>query len=379
MKENGFSPLHVSAVSGKTEVVRELIKLGATKSVVAGMYGTPLHQAVGSGHMDTVEAMLEDELCQPDIIYPNANPSDWNIGTCNSIGQTPVTPLHQAVGSGHMDTVEAMLEDELCQPDIIYPNANPSDWNIGTCNSIGQTPVTPLHQAVGSGHMDTVEAMLEDELCQPDIIYPNANPSDWNIGTCNSIGQTPVMWAVRYGLVEVFKLLTTKGGSIFDKDLHSLSTLEQCFLSGHARKLNQFCEASGIRSRGEGLRGALATLITQGLVDAHKVLCLCAFSGDCVFLEDKLIDLISDVCAMPAAVKCAKFYFCRDEGVPFINQLRIPDDNALNPLHISLLIPVPDCCPSDMARWNIQTGRAIRQMRRTQRVTVQLFVHCERL
>ena len=40
---------------------------------------------------------------------------------------------------------------------------------------------------------------------------------------------------------------------------------------------------------------------------------------------------------MPAPVNYAKCYFCRGEGVPFLNQLRIPDENTLNPLHISLL------------------------------------------
>ena len=38
---------------------------------------------------------------------------------------------------------------------------------------------------------------------------------------------------------------------------------------------------------------------------------------------------------MPAAVKCAKLCFYK--GVSFINQLRIPDENALNPLQMALL------------------------------------------
>ena len=117
-----------------------------------------------------------------------------------------------------------------------------------------------------------------------------------------------------------------------------LCAFEHCLIGGQASKLGQFCEASGIRSSGEGLRGALATLITQDLVDARKVLCLCAIPGDSVFLEDQFIELIaSDACAMPAAVKCAKFYFCEGEGVPFINQLRIPDEKSLNPLQMALL------------------------------------------
>ena len=120
--------------------------------------------------------------------------------------------------------------------------------------------------------------------------------------------------------------------------INFLSPFEHCFVGGQASKLSQFCKTCGIRSSGEGFHGALATLISQGLVDAHKVLCLCAISGDSVFLEDQFIELVtSDGYAMPGAVKCAKCYFSEGEGVPFLNQLIIPDENALNPLHISLL------------------------------------------
>ena len=60
-KENGCTPLHDAAILGSKEVVCELINHGAVKSVVAGKYGTPLHQAVIKGHVETVKAMLEDE------------------------------------------------------------------------------------------------------------------------------------------------------------------------------------------------------------------------------------------------------------------------------------------------------------------------------
>ena len=84
------------------------------------------------------------------------------------------------------------------------------------------------------------------------------------------------------------------------------------------------------------VKGALATLINQDLVDAHKVLCLCAFSGDSVFLEDQFIDLVaSDACAMPAAVRFAKHVF--KEGIPFLNQLCLSDESTLGPLHMCLL------------------------------------------
>ena len=107
---------------------------------------------------------------------------------------------------------------------------------------------------------------------------------------------------------------------------------------------------------GEGLRGALTTLITRGLVDAHKVLCLCAISGDIfLFQEDHFIDLVaSDACAMPAAVKFAKYYFRKGEGVSFFNRLRLPDENSLNPLHISLLSL--KCYEMGFARGSLQRG-----------------------
>ena len=223
----GFTPLHCAlhVVSGKTEAVRELIKFGAAKSVVAGRYGTPLHQAVSLGHMETVEALLENE-----------------------------------------------------------------------------------------------------------------SPESCVISTCNSVGETPVMWAVRKGQLEMLKLLISKGGAISNRDTHSLSAFEHSFISGQASKLKQFCEACGIRSSGEGLRGALTTLITQGLVDAHKVLCLCAISGDSVFLKDQFSELVaSDACVMPAAIKCVEYRFCKSESSWFLNKLKIPNNNALNPLQMALL------------------------------------------
>ena len=67
-------------------------------------------------------------------------------------------------------------------------------------------------------------------------------------------------------------------------------------------------------------------------------MCLCAISGDGVFLEDQFIELVApDECLLPAAVRCAKHFFHIGEGVSFIDQLHLSDGNSLNPLHISLL------------------------------------------
>ena len=66
------------------------------KSVVAGRYGTPLHQAVLNGHVETVGALLDDDVSEPDAFSHDATLSKVQlldsgiIDTCDSLGRTPV-------------------------------------------------------------------------------------------------------------------------------------------------------------------------------------------------------------------------------------------------------------------------------------------------
>ena len=439
VKVNGCTPLHIAASFGRTEVVRELIKLGAIKSVVAGQFGTPLHQAALQKHVETIVAMLE-EGCAIDVVNNNGSTTlhfaaeggnieivrelvdrGCDVNAVKVNGCTPLhsaagcgrteavhelvkcgasksvvagncgTPLHQAALQGHLETVVAMLE-EGCPIEAVNGNGTTAlhfaaqgghvkvvrelvgrGCDVDTVKENGCTPLhsaagfgrteavyeliklgatksavagkfgTPLHQAAFEGHVKAVEVLLEIDACEPDMIKTDAaslkvQTDSHLVNICDSVGETPVMYAVQGGQVDMFKLLTSQGGSVTDRDIYSVSTLEQCFVGGHACKLSQFCEACGISSRGKGLKGALADLISYGLVDPHKVLCLCAISGDSLFLEGQFKDLVaSDKCSFPAAVKCAKHYFHIGDGVPFLEQLCLLDENALNPLHLSLL------------------------------------------
>ena len=54
---NGFAPLHIAAFDGNTEVVKELIRLGANVNARGKGY-TPLDIASVGGHDSTVSALL---------------------------------------------------------------------------------------------------------------------------------------------------------------------------------------------------------------------------------------------------------------------------------------------------------------------------------
>ena len=324
------TPLHAAAAYGRTEAVRELIKLGATKPVVASTFGTPLHVAARIGYVETVIAML-DEGCPFDVV-----------------GSDGATVLHAAAQGGHVEVVKELV-GRGCDVNAKKGNKCTPLHSAAACGKaevvhelikLGATKSvvagrygTALHQATMEGDFKSVETLLEDECSERDSVKHMNKDND--IDVINSFGHTPVMFAFLGGHVELFKLLFSKGGTIFDRDEHYLSPFELCIVGGHADKLMQFCEACGIRSSREGLKGALAALITQDLVDAHKVLCLCAFSGDSVFLEDQFIELVASKEAVMQALEGLKHLFF--EGSEFLDKLKLHDENSLNPLHISLL------------------------------------------
>ena len=296
----------ISAVdTGDTKTVVDLLDLSGVPIDTKDDEGKPLlHRAAKSGQVTTMRLLIR-RGCDVD-----------------SVDAKGLTPLHCAAGRGQTKAVQELIKH-----------------NAATCMVAGRFG-TPLHLATVEGYVETAAILLEDAICASGLAKQDGTSkakAECNlIHTCDSAGHTPVMLALSSGQVEVFKLLTSKGGLISGRDSHSLSTFEHCFIGGHAGKLSQFCEACGIRSSEEGLKGALATLITWGMVDAHKVLCLCAVSGDSTFLDDDFNELVvSDQCALPGAVKFAKDWM--NERVLLINQLKIPDGDALHPLHISLV------------------------------------------
>ena len=336
---NGCTPLHSAANFDKTEAVQELIKLGAANSVFAGTLGTPLHVAARKGHNGTVGALLEkgcsvDEMGSAEctVLHSAAESGHVEVvrqlidkgSDVNAVDTVGSTPLHYAAVNGRTETVRELIK--YSTTDSVTSDMNTSQFSVALQCGREESEVAVLGNIPTLNDSSTM--VSTDSLSSPPV-------SDC-INRANYNGITPLMWTSGVGNVEMCRLLVAIGASITAKDKFGWMAFEHCLVGGHSSKLSQLCEACGIGCSGEGLKGALVALIARGLVDVRKVLCLCAISGDYGFLEDQFVDLaISNSCTLPMIVKYAKAHFT--DRVTLMDELHLPADNALNPLHICLL------------------------------------------
>ena len=166
---DGCTPLHFAAACGRTQTVLELIRLGADKTILAGVQGTPLHVAAVCGHVSTVKTLLRAG-CPVDIFANKAQgvlhyaaiggsaevirevlSTGCDINAMDCIGWTP---LHRAVEHGN---TEAALE-------LIRHGAE----KAVVAGRFG----TPLHQAAVGGYTYMVKAMLKAG-CPTDVVASN--------------------------------------------------------------------------------------------------------------------------------------------------------------------------------------------------------------
>ena len=351
---DGYTPLHYAAGTGKLEAVHELLRLGGKVSVtkVAGIYGTPLLQAVLGGHKEVVLVLL-DAGCPIDVV--------------DSYGRNV---LHVAAGRGHVDLMGLLVGHGLNVNGKDADGYTPLHYAAATgkleavhevlklvAHSVSGTKldIAPLHTAVCMGHVDIVSALLDAmEQYRSSLISGNQGsdvsllPSHSGDGVdhanklgrapvdyCDKYGQTALMLAAETGQVAVFNLLLSRKSDRSARDYWELTAFEHAVMYGHTDKLTEFgtyqdSEASIIE--------CVHVLNKRNLLDPRKLLILGSFTGDPLVITTLSRDesMFSEAAGYqwPMACRIAFDAMCRETS----SQLCLPDQGPLTALHIALLM-----------------------------------------
>ncbi|NXG51236.1 INVS protein, partial [Psilopogon haemacephalus] len=216
----GRTPLHFAVADGNVAVVDVLTSYeGCNVTSYDNLFRTPLHWAALLGHAQIVHLLLERN----------------KFGTIPSDSQG-ATPLHYAAQSNFAETVEVFLKHPSVKDDSDLEGRTSFMWAAGKgsddviktmltlkldidINMTDKYAGTALHAAALSGHVSTVELLLEHKA---------------QVDALDVMKHTPLFRACEMGHKEVIQTLI-KGGArvdLVDQDGHS--PLHWAALGGNA-------------------------------------------------------------------------------------------------------------------------------------------------
>ncbi|XP_065923059.1 ankyrin-2 isoform X42 [Magallana gigas] len=213
--KSGFTPLHIAAHYGNTNVGSLLIQRGADVNFKAKNNITPLHVASRWGKPNMVTLLLD------------------NHGIADERTRDGLTPLHCAARSGHENVVDLLIErgapksaktkngltplhmaaqgDHVdCARLLLYHRAPVDDVTVDY--------LTPLHVAAHCGNVKTAKLLL-DRKCDPNSRALN--------------GFTPLHIACKKNRIKVVELLLKYGATIEATTESGLTPLHVASFMGH--------------------------------------------------------------------------------------------------------------------------------------------------
>ncbi|CAJ1079857.1 BRCA1-associated RING domain protein 1 [Xyrichtys novacula] len=114
MKRNhkGETLLHLAAIKGDVEAVRELLDHGSDPNLKDNAGWTSLHEACNLGHLAVVEVLISSG------------------GLLNTPGYENDSPLHDAVRNGHLAIVKLLLQHGASQNVLNLHGKRPADYAV---------------------------------------------------------------------------------------------------------------------------------------------------------------------------------------------------------------------------------------------------------
>lgn len=133
MKRNrkGETPLHLAAIKGEVEAVRELLEQGADPNLKDNAGWTPLHEACNHGYLGVAEMLVRGGAL------------------LNTPGYENDSPLHDAVRNGHVGIAKLLLEQGASQTVLNMYGLQPADY-------AGSPEMQAVFRAVSEGPQPTV-------------------------------------------------------------------------------------------------------------------------------------------------------------------------------------------------------------------------------
>ncbi|XP_033843508.1 BRCA1-associated RING domain protein 1 isoform X1 [Periophthalmus magnuspinnatus] len=160
MKRNhkGETPLHIAAIKGDAEAVKELLEQGADPNLKDNAGWTPLHEACNLGHLTVVEILVS------------------RGALLNTPGYKNDSPLHDAVRNGHAAIAKLLLQVGASTNVLNLYGKRPADYAVsremleifqeateGTPNANTTLSPAMLKQSVGRSD-ETLVVILSSKL-----------------------------------------------------------------------------------------------------------------------------------------------------------------------------------------------------------------------